>query len=221
MLAWTIAAARLSLEIDRIVVSTDSEEYAEIARRYCADVPFLRPAEYARDDSPDIEFVQHAIDWFDKNDYFIPEFLVHLRPSTPIRDVRLIDEAIREIKSDPSATSLRSGHICANTPFKWFRFADTGYMRPLIDGITMEQTNLPRQEFPEAFVPNGYIDVLRSDFIISSGQMHGDRMIGFTTSEIPDIDTEDDLRKLDMYSERGVVVEGLLAELERTSGAIK
>ena len=79
MIAYTIAAAKLSENIDRVIVSTDSEQYAEIAQKYGAEVPFLRPAEISGDTSADIEFMQHAINWFYENEGKVPEYWLHLR----------------------------------------------------------------------------------------------------------------------------------------------
>ena len=199
LIAYSIAAAKLSKRIDRVVVTTDSEEIAEIARYYGAEVPFIRPPEYARDASPDIEFVTHAIGWFAENEGKIPEYLTHLRVTCPIRDHRVIDEGIAQIQQDISSSSLRSGYLCVHPPYKWFQFSDTGYMEPLMPGMSCDEANLARQGFPKVLIPNGYVDVLKADFVIENDLMHGERMIGFTTEEAPDIDTEEDLYKLEIY----------------------
>ncbi len=199
LLAYSIAAAKLSENIERTIVTTDSEEIAQIARQYGAETPFLRPAEYARDDSPDNEFVEHAIAWLGKNEGSIPQYFVHLRPTTPIRDPELIDDAIDCIRKDDNATSLRSGHLCVHPPYKWFKKEEGRYLSPLMPGMTCDETNLPRQGFADVFVPNGYVDVIRTDFVIETGLLHGERIIGYLTEEIPDIDTELDLKKLEMF----------------------
>lgn len=199
LIAYSIAAAQLSKETDRVIVSTDSEEIAEISKNYGAEVPFLRPSEYAGDDSPDIDFVKHAIRWFADNEGKIPEYIAHIRVTTPIRDYRIIDEGILKIKQDKSASSLRSGYICVHPPYKWLQFSSQGYMKPLMPGISCDEANLARQGFPKVLVPNSYVDVLKADYIITNNLMHGERMIGFTTDEVPDIDTEEDLYKLEIY----------------------
>ena len=79
LLAYAIAAAKNCEYVSRIIVSTDSEEYAKIARYYGAETPFLRPAEFATDTSPDIEFMEHAIKWLADNEGKLPEFFMHLR----------------------------------------------------------------------------------------------------------------------------------------------
>ena len=213
LIAYSIAAAKLTKNIDRVIVSTDSEEIAEISRRYGAEVPFLRPSEYASDNSPDIDFVRHAILWLYENEGRIPHYFIHLRPTTPLRDPALIDEAICMIRKNYQATSLRSGSICVHPPYKWFKKEGT-YFVPLMSGITCDEANQPRQDFPEIYIPNGYVDIIKTKFVIQSDLLHGSRMIGYKTDEVPDIDTETDLEKLNSY-------EGLQNILMELKGCLK
>jgi N-acylneuraminate cytidylyltransferase len=218
MIAYSIAVANLSELVQRVVISTDSEEIAQISRRYNAEVPFLRPMEYAQDDSPDIDFMKHAIKWFYDNEGSIPEYIVHLRPTTPIRDPKEIDNAVDLIRQDEEATSLRSGSICVHPPYKWFK-KDGKYLSPLMSGMTCDEVNLPRQDFPEVYIPNGYVDIVKADFIIKNDLMHGDKMIGYKTDEIPDIDTEMDLKKINMYDNLKETIAILLDYLNNNIGS--
>lgn len=218
LIAYSIAAASLAGNVDRVVVSTDSEEIAEISRRYGAEVPFLRPSEYAQDDSPDIDFVKHAIQWLYEHEKRIPEYIAHIRVTTPIRNYRVIDEGIKQIKENKEASSLRSGYICAHPPYKWLQFAGSGYMKPLMPGITCDEANTVRQGFPRVLVPNSYVDVLKADYIIQNDLIHGDRMIGFITDEVPDIDTEEDLYKLEVYNGHKKALEELRDYLSQFGG---
>ncbi len=86
LIAYSIVAAKLSKEIKRVVVSTDSEEYAEIAKKYGAEVPFIRPEIYSKDSSTDRDFFIHAMNWFKDNENTLPEYWVQLRPTTPLRN---------------------------------------------------------------------------------------------------------------------------------------
>lgn len=78
LISYSIQAAKLSTLIDKVIVSTDSLEYAEIAKKYGADVPFIRPEKYARDDSNDIEFLMHFLEYSQENYKEIPDIIVHL-----------------------------------------------------------------------------------------------------------------------------------------------
>lgn len=218
LMAYSIAAAKLSRRISRIIVSTDTEEFAAVARVYGAEVPFLRPAELAGNTSQDVEFIAHAMKALLEQDGCVPEYFVHLRPTTPMRDWRVIDKAIDAILADPEATSLRSATLCPQSPFKWFKRGKGCYFDPLMQGMTCDDANMPRQVFPDVFVPNGYVDVVRTSYVLESGLLHGDKMIGFETNQVTDIDSEQDLKDLDACSNEAVLNE-LIACIEELLAA--
>jgi len=197
LIAYSIAAARLAATIERVVISTDSEEIAAIARHYGGEVPFLRPAEFAGDRSPDLAFVQHAMRWFQEHEAHVPSCLVHLRPTTPLRDPGVIDDAVAQMRADAHATSLRSGHPASETPFKWFLKDEEGYFTGIRPDITAEDANKPRQAFPTVYIPNGYVDVLKTEYIARTGTLHGDRMIGFESPIGHEVDSPDDFTYLE------------------------
>lgn len=196
MIAYTIAAAKLAGNIDRVIVSTDSQKYAEIAREYGAETPFLRPSEIAGDNSTDIEFMQHAINWFYENEGSVPEYWVHLRPTNPLRNCEILQEAIERFNLDPSADSLRSAHLADVSPFKWFLLDENGYYKTF-NGISLDDANMPRQSFPNVYIPDGYVDLLRSSYIVKNNLLHGKRMIGFLSPDCVDIDNVGDIEKLE------------------------
>ncbi len=197
LIAYSIAAAHLATCIDRIVVSTDSEEIAALATDYGAEVPFLRPAEFARDQSTDLEFMLHALNWFREREHDIPDYLVHLRPTTPLREPQLIDAAVAQLIARPEASSLRSAHQAPESPLKWFRRDEGGYFRSFGDGIDNEVLNNPRQTFPEAYIPDGYVDVVIPELIRSSERLYGDKMMAFISPFCIEVDTLDDLDLLE------------------------
>ncbi len=202
LIAYSIIAARLSGEIDRVIVSTDAKEIAAIAEEYGAEVPFLRPAELARDHDGDIGFVSHAIEWLWENEHQIPEYLVHIRPTTPLREVGIIDDAIQIMKNHPDATSLRSGHLAPESPFKWFVLNELGYFESLSSDISNDTANSGRQDFEDVYIPDGYVDVLKSDFVIKSGILHGDHMLGYQSPMCVEVDTEDEFMLLEYQIEK-------------------
>lgn len=202
LIAYSIAAAALSKEIERVIVSTDSEEIAEISRHYGAEVPFLRPSQYARDESTDNEWVLHLIGWLEENEGQVPELLVHLRPTTPFREPAIIDSAIIEIRSRPEATSLRSGHPAPATPFKWCLRDEKGYFKGILPGYSNDYINKPRQLFPDVYIPDGYVDILKVSFIRESGILHGEKMMGFISPVCYGVDTIEELEFLQYELER-------------------
>ena len=123
LIAWSITTAKQSKLINRIIVSTDSKKYQQISLDYGAEVPFLRPSNISKDDSTDLEFFKHVLDFL-KKDSYSPDLFVHLRPTTPLRDSLVVDKAIKNFDKE-KYTSLRSVHKL-NTPIhKTFKIETT------------------------------------------------------------------------------------------------
>ena len=183
LIAYSIAVAKMSKTIDRVIVSTNSQEYADIAKQYGAEVPFIRPDEFST--ATDKDFLVHAMNWLEENEGSTPEYWVHLRPTTPLRDLEVIDNAIDEIMQDKSATSLRSGHKAPESPLKWF-VKDNYYFKGLLSG---EDYNLPKEEFEQVYIPDGFVDVVKSSFVMNNKEIHGDKMIGFESPVCTEADS--------------------------------
>jgi len=196
LIAYSILLAKMIKEIDRIIVSTDSEEYALIAKEFGAEVPFIRPKNISGDKSTDFDAIKHCIYWLDKNENYMPELIFHFRPTTPLRSPLIIKDALKMIIDTPS-TSLRSGHIASESPFKWFLKDEEGYFIGLKDNIDSERVNMPRQVFPDVYIPNGYVDIIKTDTILKQGTLHGDMMLVFESPMCYEIDTEEDFKFLE------------------------
>ena len=197
LIAWSIQACLKSKLIERVIVSTDSPEYAELAVRLGAEVPFLRPTEIAADRSTDYDFVLHALDWLSAQGEE-PDFLVHMRPTSPYRIPSLVDAAISAFQNEPKATALRSVHEMSESAYKTFEIASEGQLKRLgSDDTALDAANNARQQFPATYQANGYVDVLSSKFIRSEGLLHGDWVLPFITPFIVEVDTPDDFVHLE------------------------
>jgi CMP-N,N'-diacetyllegionaminic acid synthase len=199
MIAYSILAGQLAEKIDRCIISTDSQEIVDIAKSYGGDVPFFRPSELATDTSNDIDFVKHAMDWFSKNEGYIPEYWVILRPTTPLREPEVINNAIKKIIDNTEATSLISIHEFAETPGKMFGMLD-GFLHGLCPmDPRPEYFTLPRQEFAPSYFGNGYVDIVKSSTIIKSNSCFGSRMLGFEAPDTGEIDIPEDFKRVEFY----------------------
>jgi len=202
LIAYSIVAAKKTKYIDRIIVSTDSLKYASLAKRYGAEVPFLRPTEIAGDTSTDYEFMKHVIDWLHKNEDYCPDFVLNLRPVTPFRDSNLIDDAIKALIDSPEATSLRSAHEMSETAYKMCEI-DGGYIKSICNGsFDHDNANKPRQAFPTTFTPNGYVDIMRTSYINENKLLYGNRVMAFITPVSYEVDTLDDFNLLEWLIEK-------------------
>ena len=195
LLAWSIEQARAAAYPMRIIVSTDSQEYAAIARSYGAEVPFLRPPEISQDLSIDEELFAHALNWLKQHEGYEPDILVHLRATYPTRSVETLNNCIRTFLAvKDKYTSLRTVVPTEKTPFKMYRMVD-GALEPLFR--TLEDIHEPfnncRQRLPPTWTHNCCIDIL-TPAVVRSGSMSGDRIYPYSMhrGEFFDIDTDAD-----------------------------
>jgi len=190
LLTWSIQHALSSQLINRTIVSTDDDEIAKIAIQYGAEVPFIRPAEFAQDLSTDIEVFQHALKWLAKEEQYKPTLVVHLTPTCPARRIEIIDAAIQLILDHPEADSLRSVSLASQTPYKMWLLNDGPYMDPVLTLETnINSHSMPRQILPKAYWQNGYIDITKPSTVLKKNSMVGDRTLAFLINEeIHDVD---------------------------------
>ena len=198
LIAYSIIAAKLCPSIERAVVSTDSQEIADIARQFGADVPFLRPAQFAGDKSTDAEVFAHAVQWFQLNEGVAPGLMVQLRPTTPLRDPLQIEQALMGLQKNPQATGLRSAHQFPEPPHKMFQLTADGYFEGFFpDDPRPEYYNLPRQMLPKAYYPNGYVDIIKTDQFMKSHSLYGQKILGFVTPMTIEVDVPEDFEYLE------------------------
>jgi CMP-N-acetylneuraminic acid synthetase len=160
LIAWTIEQAKKSKYIDKLIVSTDDKEIAEISKKYGAEVPFLRPKELAKDDSPTADAVFHTLAWFkSKGDQY--DVLVLLEPTSPLRKNEDVDKAIELFfKNYDKADSLVSvGKIQLENPFLAKKI-ENGYVKPL---IKTNECGFQKQQLVEAYFPYGVIYLSKVD----------------------------------------------------------
>ncbi len=203
LLAWSIMAAKKSKLIDRVIVSSDSDEYAKLSIQFGAEAPFLRPPEISGDRSTDYECIAHALDWLALNGGE-PKYIVHIRPTTPFRSSSYIDSAIEIFQNSPkNITALRSAHEMSESAYKTFEITEDGrFKRVGGEGTALDSANNARQQFPNTYQANGYVDVLSTRFIRESGLIHGDWVLPFITPSVVEVDTEDDFLQLEYQLSR-------------------
>lgn len=216
MIAYSIEHGLKSKYINRVIVSTDSEQYADIARNYGAEVPFIRPAEYATDTSLDIDVFRHALSYLREKEGYEADIVVQLRPTYPIRRIEDIDRMIEICMQDEKIDSVRSMSLATEIPYKmWVEagddISDNGkvdlsgdvfggcfMVKPLIESIP-ECYNMPRQQLPTVYYQNACIDVLRPRVIFEMNSMSGNVIMGYKMTENFDIDTEEEFIRAKEY----------------------
>lgn len=198
LIAYSILQAQKAPSITRIIVSTDDAEIAEVAQSYGAEVPFTRPAEAATDTATDFQVFEHALRWLAVEQSYRPELVVHLRPTGPVREISLIEQAIGQMLATPEADALRSVGTAEQTPYKMWRI-EGSRLRPLIELPEFpEAHSMPRQKLPTAYWQNGYVDIVRPRTILDLGSMTGRVVLPFVVEgKIHELDYLDQIPALE------------------------
>ena len=207
LIAYTVEAVRASKLLTRTILTTDNDEIARVGKQFGLKVPFMRPAELAEDKTPDLPVFEHALAWLKKHEGYMPDIIVQLRPTSPLKSGTNIDKAIRILLDHPKADSVRSIAPPPQTPFKmWTKDAKSGYLKPLLTKAFPDvfkkmgaPYDMPRQILPPTFEYTGYIDVLRYKTIMKMHSMSGKKILPFHHEEWRGIDI-DSMREM-QYAE--------------------
>ena len=195
LIYYTVREAKKSKYISRIIISTDCSETIEIAKQYGVEVPFIRPKELSGDNVLDFSVCEHAIKSLKKQEGFVPDIIVWLRPTSPLREAKHIDEAIDILMSNPAGDSVRSICIASKHPLKMWKIKSNrlvSFVPMEVTGIK-EQYNCPRQKLPPAYVQNGAIDVVQIRTIVEKKSISGDIILPYIMEDIYSINIDSQL----------------------------
>jgi N-acylneuraminate cytidylyltransferase len=192
LLAWSIEQAQLCRYDMKIVVSTDSKEYADIAMKYGAEAPFLRPSEISGDLSTDYECMKHSVEWLKENHQYYPDIVLQLRPTSPLRKVEDIDNAVcLFLENRENYDSLRSVVEFEKSPYKMYTLTENTLV-PLfkkVDNID-EPYNQCRQILPKCYLHNGYIDIFNTS-ILENATISGERIYPYVMNKEDTLDIDE------------------------------
>ncbi len=199
LIAWSIAAGLQAHTVNRVIVSTDDEEIASVARAYGAETPFLRPPELAQDRTTDLPVFEHALKWLEDIEGYKPDIVIQLRPTSPIRPKDCVDSAVKILMEYSDADCVRGVVTAGQNPYKMWRF--NGYDKPMnplleVEGIT-EPYNAPRQILPPVYWQTGHIDAIRTSTITRKHSLTGNNIYPLVIDSryTVDIDTPADWAK--------------------------
>lgn len=198
LIVWTIETARAARTLDRLVVSTDSPAIADVAAAHGAETPFLRPSELAKDDTPGIDPILHAVRWLEEREGYRPDIVVALQPTSPLRTAADIDAAValcgsHEVEAVVSVTPA------GQHPYWMKRIDEWGYLHDL-DSLEPTGSVLRRQDLPLVYALNGAIYLARRDLLLRRRTWYGDRTRAYVMppGRSLDIDTPWDLHLADL-----------------------
>lgn len=192
LIAYTIEAALSVKNIDRVIVSTDNDEIANIARKYGAEVPFMRPPELSTSDATEFAFHAHAINTLQAQESYNVDIIVNLYPTTPFRKMESISRALDMIMANPEADSLRSVRKCKEHPYKmWIK--NGPYMDRFISLNDPKQQTLSYHLLPEVYIQNASIYIVRKETLTRYQNTIGQKVIFFEMEDTESIDINYDI----------------------------
>jgi len=193
LLAYSIKYALRSKIIDKVIVSTDSKKYLNIAKKYKAEVPYLRKKILSKDDVTDYPVIIDALTRCEKIYKKKYNYVVLLRPTSPFREKGLIENSYQLLKKNPKATSVRSVRKTDNHPYRsWI--LKNGFIYGFVKNIR-EPYNIPRQKLPLTMFQTGDIEFIKRSTLMK-GSISGEKVLPIIIKKYFDLDSLDDLKKI-------------------------
>jgi CMP-N,N'-diacetyllegionaminic acid synthase len=182
LVAHTIDAARASGVFDRLIITTDDERAAAIARERGCEVPFMRPAELSRDDTPHLPVMVHAAAWLREHERYEPEWTMILMPTSPLRQPRHIVEAVERAVRSAADSVVSVDEVPAHYhPLRTLTVDGGGWARLLVGDRPVRERPVRRQGMPAAWVFNGAIYLFKTALLFGAEpSLYGDRVAAYS-----------------------------------------
>jgi len=171
LIAWTIEAALKSNVLDRVVVSTDNNEIASVAQKWGAEVPFTRPYRLAKDDSPHVDVLIHAINWLQEKEDYSPEFLMLLQPTSPLRTSEDIDKSFA-LAIDRKADCVISVQETLSHPYSVMQVTEDQKLSEFLMSSDDAASYQRRQVRPKFYSLNGAIFIFKVDVLLKNKNIY-------------------------------------------------
>lgn len=197
LISYTIEAAKKAKLLTRFIVSTDCEEIARVAKRYGAEVPYIRPKELATDTALSVDVVKHAVIELENQGHIRYDYIVLLQPTTPLRLPEYIDGAITKLIETGCDTVITMVDVGANHPARMYRIKDDRLVTIMDEGVSMR----PRQELPPVYIRSGDVYACKRNILFEKGSLIGDdcRAIVISPERAVNIDSMQDMVLAEYY----------------------
>lgn len=196
LISYTIETAQKSKYISRIVVSTDNPTIAEVSKKYGVEVPSLRPVKLSQDDTPMVKVILHVLNTLKEKEKYIPDIVVLLQPTSPLRRTKTIDDGIKYFLMNNKKPMISITKVKQN-PY-WMKILGNGYLYPLLRN---KNPFYRRQDFPDIYIPNGCLYICSTQDLKNGDPFNNDEIVGFIMGrqESVDIDEQEDLILAEYY----------------------
>ena len=202
LIYYSIFFAKECKFIDKVLVSTDKRKYQKISKNHGLEVNYLRPKKISKDNSLDISFFKHAINFLKIKENYKPNYVIHLRPTSPLRKIKDLKKMLNILTKDKKADSIRSISEMNKNLYKCWEINSANILKPLMRNNTYfkEPYNAPRQLLPKFCYQNGVYDIFRTR-VLKKNLISGKKILGYYTKEKVDIDTCNDLKNLKKFEQ--------------------
>ena len=173
LIAYTIAAAHGAAKLDDVIVSTDCNNIAAVAREYGAYVPFIRPSELSTDTADSLGVVLHALEFMEHKNNMTYDAVVMLQPTTPFRDASLIDESLRRLSQSELDSIVSVVDVGANHPYRMYTLDQNQELISFCSGFY--DPMMPRQKLPPIYIRSGDIYATRRRCLLEQKSLIGRR----------------------------------------------
>lgn len=199
LIAYSIEAAGASGVFDRIILSTDDEKIAEVAKRYGCEVPFMRPADLATDTTPHNPVVRHAVMWLKEHENYMPDSVMILQPTAPLRTAAHIREAVAMFETSGADSVVSVAEIPSHYHPQWQFTVDEGNRMAIFTGEKFSQIVRRRQDLPKTYTRNGAIYLVNAARLLDPTEenLYGNHVAAYIMKpeESVNIDTMEDWEK--------------------------
>ena len=201
LIEHSIRSAKEINQVEKIIFSSDSKKYLKIANKIGVDILHHRSIKASKDNSTDLDFFKDFIKNYSIKD--LPDFFIHLRPTTPIRKKKYLNDAVRLfLENHKKFTAMRSASKMSESSFKTFIIKDSK-LCSINNNFKLDFFNNPKNSFPNTYFPNGYIDIIKTKNIFKN-YIHGNKVLPYLTKgRIIDIDSLDDLQYANFIYKKG------------------
>lgn len=206
LIAYTIEAAKQSGVFDRIILSTDDEAIAAVAREYGCEVPFMRPKELAEDTTPHLPVMQHAVTWLKDHEGYSAEYTMILPPPAPLRQPFHIRGVVDLINKTNADSVLAVAEIPKQfTPYKAMVAGEDGFLR-LVTGNSIWKRALRRQDIPTAYWSVASLYLFRTELLFDPVEpnFYGEKVAPYVVEDkyVVDIDVPEDWEQAERAMEK-------------------
>ena len=186
LIAYTVEAAKTSGVFDRIILSTDDQEIAEVAKRYGCEAPFMRPAELAQDTTPHLPVMQHAVKWLEEHEGYTPDYVAILQPTAPLRQAWHLREAVELLKKTSADSVVAMVEIPGHhSPYWAVKIDEQGLGALLISGEPIRKRIPRRQNLPKAYTHSGALYLFRTGLLFDPVEpnFYGDKVAAYVMED--------------------------------------